>query len=101
MKRRAFLQSSVGAIASAVAVERMNLAAGKVRLITRGDDLGCARSLNRAVQECYKKGILKNVSVLAASPYVEEAAKLLDRFLDGACWEGKGYGAMKGIAPRK
>lgn len=49
----------------------------RIRLITRGDDLGCARSLNRAVKECYQNGILKNVSVLSASPYVEEAAKML------------------------
>jgi hypothetical protein len=49
----------------------------RLRLITRGDDLGCARSLNRAVKECYEQGMLKNCSVLAASPYVEEAARLL------------------------
>ena len=72
MHRRTFLQSSVVAIAGASLQP-----AARVRLITRGDDLGCARSLNRAVKDCYQRGILKNVSVLAASPYVEEAAKML------------------------
>lgn len=75
MKRRTFLQNSL------VALPALNLlsqsGSRQIRLITRGDDLGCARSLNRAVRECYKQGILKNVSVLAATPYVEEAAKML------------------------
>ena len=72
MQRRTFLQNSLLTMAAAYLPP-----APRVRLITRGDDLGCARSLNRAVKECYQKGILKNCSVLAASPYVEEAAKLL------------------------
>lgn len=57
----------------------------RIRLITRGDDLGCARSLNRATKECYEKGILKNVSVLAASPHVEEAAQMLAK-AKGLCF---------------
>ncbi len=77
MERRAFLQS---ALAAAPALNfASQTSSKKIRLITRGDDLGCARSLNRAVQECYQRGILKNVSALAASPYVEEAAKMLAR----------------------
>jgi predicted glycoside hydrolase/deacetylase ChbG (UPF0249 family) len=54
-------------------------------LITRGDDLGCARSLNRAMKECYEKGILKNCSLLAATPYIEEAAMMLAR-AKGLCF---------------
>lgn len=82
MNRRDFLQTSVaGMIFSNVE----KLSASRVRLITRGDDLGCARSLNRAVKECYEKGILKNCSVLAASPYVEEAAKMLAK-TKGLCF---------------
>lgn len=78
MERRAFLHNSFGAFVALPARNLFNQAGSKqIHLITRGDDLGCARSLNRAVRECYKQGILKNVSVLAASPYVEEAAKLL------------------------
>jgi chitin disaccharide deacetylase len=72
MQRRVFLQQSL------LAASVMTLPpSARIRLITRGDDLGCARSLNRAVKECYQKGILKNVSVLSASPYIEEAAKML------------------------
>lgn len=75
MERRIFLQTSLAALPA------LNLygqpGAKQVRLITRGDDLGAARSLNRATLECFKKGILKNVSVLAATPFVEEAAKMM------------------------
>ena len=75
MQRRTFLQNSLAALP---ALNLFNQTGAKqVRLITRGDDLGCARSLNRATMECFKRGILKNVSVLAATPYVEEAAKMM------------------------
>jgi len=75
MERRDFLQNGLGLLAAAFALNEPGFAAGLgVRVITRGDDLGCARSLNRAMKECHEKGILKNCSVLAASPYVEEAA---------------------------
>ncbi|MFN0107770.1 MAG: ChbG/HpnK family deacetylase [Blastocatellia bacterium] len=74
MERRTFLQNSLAALP---AMKLLNQAGSKIRLITRGDDLGAARSLNRATLECFKRGILKNVSVLAATPYVEEAAKMM------------------------
>lgn len=79
MGRRTFLQGGAAAFWSLHAFE------SRVRVITRGDDLGCARSLNRAIKECYEKGILKNCSVLAASPYVEEGAKMLAR-TKGICF---------------
>jgi chitin disaccharide deacetylase len=83
MDRRNFLQTSfAGMVWSNVNKASV---ASRVRVITRGDDLGCARSLNRAVKECYEKGILKNCSVLAASPYVEEAAKMLAK-TKGLCF---------------
>ena len=82
MNRRDFLHTSfVGLVWSKIE----NTLASRVRLITRGDDLGCAHSLNRAIKECYEKGILKNCSVLAASPYVEEGAKLLAK-TKGLCF---------------
>ncbi len=82
MNRRDFLQTSfAGMVFSNVEKPPVS----RVRLITRGDDLGCARSLNRAVKECYEKGILKNCSVLATSPYVEEAAKMLAK-TKGLCF---------------
>ena len=80
MQRRTFLQTSFLA-----ATAMLLPPSSRLRLITRGDDLGCARSLNRAVKECYEKGILKNCSVLAASPHVEEAAKLLAK-AKGLCF---------------
>ena len=80
MHRRTFLQNSFLAAAGLTLPQ-----SPRVRLITRGDDLGCARSLNRAVKECYEKGILKNCSVLAASPHVEEAAKMLAK-AKGLCF---------------
>lgn len=75
MQRRTFLQNSLAALPTLNLFNQTG--AKQVRLITRGDDLGCARSLNRATMECFKRGILKNVSVLAATPYVEEAAKMM------------------------
>lgn len=81
MNRRSFLQNSTLAVAGMYAVAPPV----RIRLITRGDDLGCARSLNRAVKECYQDGILKNCSVLAAAPYVEEAAKSLAK-TKGLCF---------------
>ena len=80
MIRRTFMMNSAIALAGMAAAP-----APRIRLITRGDDLGCARSLNLAIKECYEKGILKNCSVLAASPYVEEAAKLLAK-TKGLCF---------------
>jgi hypothetical protein len=78
MKRRTFLyNSAIGLTGLFAAPSAAAANAARIRLITRGDDLGCARSLNRAVKECYEKGILKNCSVLAATPYIEEAAKTL------------------------
>lgn len=80
MHRRTFLQNSF-LVAAGLTLPQ----SPRLRLITRGDDLGCARSLNRAVKECYEKGILKNCSVLAASPHVEEAAKMLAK-AKGLCF---------------
>ena len=80
MLRRTFMMNSAIALAGMAAAP-----APRIRLITRSDDLGCARSLNLAIKECYEKGMLKNCSVLAASPYVEEAAKLLAK-TKGLCF---------------
>ncbi len=81
MQRRQFIQQGM------MAAGAMFIAPppARIKLITRGDDLGCARSLNRAVKECYQNGILKNCSVLAASPFVEEAAKSLAK-TKGLCF---------------
>ena len=58
-------------------------------LITRADDFGSSHSANQAIYEVSKKGIVKNVSVMACAPYLEEAAEicLKESFLD--LFEGK------------
>lgn len=46
-------------------------------LITRADDLASSHSANQAICEVAQRGIVKNVSVMACGPYLEEAAELL------------------------
>lgn len=48
-----------------------------ITFITRADDLGSSRSANRAIQRVVDAGFIRNVSVMACSPFVEEAAQLL------------------------
>lgn len=50
---------------------------GRIRLITRGDDAGCCTSANRAILAAFEEGILRNVSVMAPTPAIEDAGKLL------------------------
>jgi predicted glycoside hydrolase/deacetylase ChbG (UPF0249 family) len=49
----------------------------RIRLITRGDDLGTNHSANAAIRDAYKRGILRNASLMACCPAVEEAAEML------------------------
>jgi chitin disaccharide deacetylase len=49
----------------------------RIRLITRADDAGTNSSANVAIREAFEKGILRNVSVMACCPAIEEAATLL------------------------
>lgn len=46
-------------------------------LIMRADDLGSSRSANRAIRQVTDAGFVKNVSIMACGPYVEEAAQML------------------------
>ncbi len=106
MHRRAFLKHTPWAPFLA----KYGIAADqprRVRLITRGDDLGCARSLNLAMKECFEKGILKNCSVLAPAPYLEEGVRMLAS-AKGLCfglhsaltseWDNRRWGP---VAPRQ
>ncbi|MFN3730014.1 MAG: ChbG/HpnK family deacetylase [Fimbriimonadaceae bacterium] len=45
-----------------------------VRIVTRGDDAGSGVDANRAVAECLAAGILKNASLMACGPAIEDAA---------------------------
>jgi len=56
-----------------------------LRLITRADDAGSARSANEAIEETVRHGIIRNVSVMAAGVELEHAADLL-RNLPGICF---------------
>ena len=50
-----------------------------IRLITRADDIGAARSVNRAVRDIHLHGVLRNAGVMACAPYAAEA---VDVFAD-------------------
>ncbi|QHW32785.1 ChbG/HpnK family deacetylase [Paenibacillus rhizovicinus] len=49
----------------------------RIRLITRADDAGSARTADRAILETIERGIVRNVSVMAVGPSIEHAAELL------------------------
>ncbi len=49
----------------------------RIRLITRGDDLGSNHSANSAIQEAFRQGILRNTSIMAPCAALEEAADML------------------------
>ena len=74
-------------------------------LITRADDFGSSHSANQAIYEVSKKGIVKNVSVMACAPYLEEAAEMLASSKDvtfgmhsviNAEWDRMGTGSAEG-----
>lgn len=51
------------------------------KLITRADDFGSARAANEAILEAVRKDcIIKNVSCMAAAPYIEEGAGELKKY---------------------
>ncbi|OCT15713.1 hypothetical protein A8709_13625 [Paenibacillus pectinilyticus] len=49
----------------------------ELQIILRGDDFGGSQSANEAIREACDGGLLKNVSVMAVGPFVEQAAELL------------------------
>jgi hypothetical protein len=49
----------------------------RIRLATQGDDLGSCHTANLAFEEAYKKGILRNASLLSICPGIVEAAEML------------------------
>lgn len=48
----------------------------KKQLIARADDLGSSNSANKAIARVASAGVVRNVSVMACGPFVEEAAEL-------------------------
>jgi hypothetical protein len=49
----------------------------RIHLITRGDDLGTNHSANAAIRAAFERGMLRNTSLMACCPAVEEAAEML------------------------
>ena len=88
MPRREFLRLSLGAAgalgglamlqaADATAPASQASLAKPARLIIRGDDMGCAHSVNLALIKAYTQGIQKTIEVIVAGPWFPEAARLL------------------------
>lgn len=50
---------------------------GDIRLIVRGDDMGCCHAANVACIKSYREGIMQTVEVMVPCPWFEEAAKML------------------------
>ena len=58
------------------------VSAGGIKIVTRGDDAGSARSANLAIRECVEDGLLRNISFLAPGPEIEHAAEILGPLSD-------------------
>jgi chitin disaccharide deacetylase len=54
----------------------------RVRLLTRADDAGMNRTINRAIFAAAEKGIVRNISVMASTPEIEDAAAILLKLKD-------------------
>lgn len=48
-----------------------------IRFITRSDDLGSSNSANQAIEQVIDAGFIKNVSIMACGPAIEDAAQRL------------------------
>jgi chitin disaccharide deacetylase len=57
---------------------------GVVRVVTRGDDAGAGVAANRAMEQAAREGVLRNASILACGPALEDAARRL-RDIPGLC----------------
>jgi hypothetical protein len=51
-------------------------------LLTRADDCGSSRAANQAICQALDAGFIKNVSIMAPGPYVDEAANMLSNRKD-------------------
>ena len=52
------------------------MAQTRIRLVTRGDDSGSCNTANVAIWNAYKKGILRNTSIMVPTPAFPEAAEM-------------------------
>ncbi len=51
---------------------------GEIRLIVRGDDIGCSHAANIGCIKSYREGIMRTVEVMVPCPWFEEAVKMLN-----------------------
>ena len=58
------------------------VAAGPVRLIIQGDDMGVAHGINVATIEAYTRGVLRSANVIVTGSWTPEAARLLNAHPD-------------------
>ncbi len=77
MKMRTWLQVVLSAVI-VVAGVGANAAAGEIRLIVRGDDIGSSHAANVACIRSYREGIMRSVEVMTPCPWFNEAAKMLN-----------------------
>jgi predicted glycoside hydrolase/deacetylase ChbG (UPF0249 family) len=56
----------------------------RMRIVTRGDDSGSCHSANIAIADAFKKGILRNTSIMVPAPLFREATQMY-RDMDGFC----------------
>ncbi len=54
-----------------------------IRLVTRADDAGLNKTTNRAIRSAVKDGIVRNISLMAPAPAIEDAADTLLDLADG------------------
>lgn len=82
----------------------------KKTLITRADDCGSSRAANEAILQAVDSGFIRNVSIMAPGPYVEEAARMMSNRKEvcfglhatlNAEWDGVRWGPVlsKGEVP--
>ena len=79
-----------------------------VRLITRADDAGLNKTVNKAIRSSVKQGIVKNISLLAPAPAIVHAAECFGDLTDQvdlglqvcltAEWENVRWGPAAGAA---
>ncbi|MBN1685341.1 MAG: ChbG/HpnK family deacetylase [Spirochaetales bacterium] len=80
----------------------------EIKLITRADDAGLNRTVNKAIRSSVKQGIARNISLLAPAPAIVHAAECfadLDKDVDfglqvclTAEWENVRWGPVAGAA---
>jgi predicted glycoside hydrolase/deacetylase ChbG (UPF0249 family) len=52
-------------------------AEGEIRVVVRGDDMGSCHAANVAFIKCYKEGIMRSAELMPATPWFNEAVKML------------------------